>query len=349
VSRISTLPVEGGNAKVLSPADLNPGQAMLNRSATAVGFASSWSDKAPEAYVAKLQPFAATKVSRVQNVSDAPLGSTEVVRWKAPDGLEVEGLLTYPVGYEKGRRVPLLVIVHGGPTGVFTQSFVGMPNPYPIPVFASRGYAVLRCNVRGSSGYGRKFRYANYQDWGGGDYHDIMSGVDHVIGLGVADPERLGIMGWSYGGYMTSWVITQTKRFKAASVGAGVTNLMSFTGTADIPGFIPDYFGGEFWDVFDKWRARSAMFNVKGVTTPTLIQHGEDDRRVPVSQGYELYNALVRQNVPAKMVVYPRQPHGLQEPKFIRDAMERNLEWFDRWIKGRSETSSPAGDSSARR
>jgi dipeptidyl aminopeptidase/acylaminoacyl peptidase len=236
--------------------------------------------------------------------------------------------------------VPLLVIVHGGPTGVFTQSFVGMPSPYPIPIFAARGYAVLRCNVRGSSGYGRKFRYANHQDWGGGDYRDIMSGVDHVVSMGVADPDRLGIMGWSYGGYMTSWVITQTRRFKAASVGAGVTNLMSFTGTADIPGFIPDYFGGEYWDAFDRWRARSAMFNIKGAATPTLIQHGEQDLRVPVSQGYELYNALVRQNVPTKMVVYPRQPHGIQEPKFIKDAMERNLEWFDRWIKGRGETSS---------
>ena len=141
-------------------------------------------------------------------------------------------------------------------------------------------------------------------------------------------------MGWSYGGYMTSWVITQTKRFKAASVGAGVTNLASFTGTADIPGFIPDYFGGEHWDVLDKWRARSAMFNVKGVSTPTLIQHGEEDRRAPVSQGYELYNAL-RQRVPVKMIVYPRQPHGIQEPKLIKDTMERNLEWFDKWILGR--------------
>ena len=217
------------------------------------------------------------------------------LRWKGSDGLEIEGLLTYPVGYEKGRRVPMLVIVHGGPAGVYTRAFVGMPNPYPITAFAERGYAVLRVNPRGSSGYGRKFRYANYRDWGGGDYRDIMTGVDHAIGMGVADPDRLGIMGWSYGGYMTSWVITQTKRFKAASVGAGVTNLMSFTGTADIPGFVPDYFGGEYWDVFDRWRARSAMFNVKGVTTPTLIQHGEQDLRVPISQGYELYNALMRQ------------------------------------------------------
>ena len=347
MARISTLPVDGGPSTFLTPADLNPGAATLNRGATAFGFAVAASDKAPEAYVARIQPFAATQVSRVQTVAQAvqaPLGRTEVIRWKAPDGLAIEGLLTYPAGNAQGKRVPLLVIVHGGPTGVFTQSFIGTPGPYPIAIFASRGYAVLRCNVRGSSGYGRKFRYANYQDWGGGDYRDIMSGVDHAIGMGVADADRLGIMGWSYGGYMTSWVITQTKRFKAASVGAGVTNLMSFTGTADIPGFIPDYFGGEYWDVLDKWRARSAMFNVKGVSTPTLIQHGEDDRRVPVSQGYELYNALLRQRVPVKMIVYPRQPHGIQEPKLIKDTMDRNLEWFDRWILGRGETNTAQWD-----
>jgi dipeptidyl aminopeptidase/acylaminoacyl peptidase len=341
VNRVSLLPVDGGPPSPVTPETTNVGQATLNRAGTFAGYAHSWSDKAPEPYMAKLQPFEQKQIATVQSLpspEEAPLGRTEVISWKAPDGMSIEGLLTYPVGYEKGRRVPLLVVVHGGPTGVFTQAFIGMPSPYTIPLFSDRGYAVLRCNVRGSSGYGRKFRYANYQDWGGGDYRDIMSGVDRVIAMGVADPDRLGIMGWSYGGYMTSWVITQTKRFKAASVGAGVTNLMSFTGTADIPGFIPDYFGGEFWDVLDRWRGRSAMFNVKGVTTPTLIQHGEEDRRVPISQGYELYNALQRQKVPVKMVVYPRQPHGLQEPKLIKDSMERNIDWFDRWVLGRTQT-----------
>ena len=341
IGRIFSLPADGGAPTVISGTDVNVTAAAINTTATAVGFAHAWSDKAPEPYVSRLQSFSAKQVATVQTLpSDAAVGRTEVLRWKAADGLEIEGLLTYPAGYEKGRKVPLLVIVHGGPTGVFTQSFIGMPGPYPISAFAERGYSVLRVNPRGSGGYGRKFRYANYKDWGGGDYKDIMAGVDHVISLGVADPDRLGIMGWSYGGYMTSWVITQTKRFKAASVGAGVTNLMSFTGTADIPGFVPDYFGGEYWDVFDRWRSRSAMFNVKGVTTPTLIQHGEEDRRVPISQGYELYNALVRQGVTTKMVVYPRQPHGLQEPKFIKDAMERNLEWFDRFIKGAKTSTS---------
>jgi len=211
-----------------------------------------------------------------------------------------------------------------------------MPTPYPVAVFGARGYAVLRANIRGSSGYGFDFRNANFRDWGGADYQDLLAGVDQLVSKGIADPDRLGIMGWSYGGFMTSWAVTQTKRFKAASVGAGVTNLMSFTGTADIPGFLPDYFGGELWDVFEVWRAHSAMFQVKGVSTPTLIQHGDADLRVPISQGYEFYNALKRQGVVTKMVVYPRQPHGLQEPKLILDAMNRNLEWFDEWVMGRT-------------
>jgi dipeptidyl aminopeptidase/acylaminoacyl peptidase len=219
---------------------------------------------------------------------------------------------------------------------VFTERYVGSAGVYPLAVFAARGYAVLRPNPRGSSGYGAKFRYANRGDWGGGDYRDLMAGVDHCVSAGIADPERLGVMGWSYGGFMTSWIITQTRRFKAASVGAGVTNLMSFTGTADIPSFLPDYFGGEFWDKFDAYRGHSAMFHVKGVTTPTLIQHGDRDERVPISQGYELYNALKRQGGQTKMVVYPRTPHGIQEPKLLLDAMNRNLEWFDRRVRGPS-------------
>jgi dipeptidyl aminopeptidase/acylaminoacyl peptidase len=342
VGRLSMLPMDGSAETLLGKEDINVATPAINRAGTAVGFVHAWSDKAPEPYVTMLQSFAPKQVARVQTIpssAEAPVGQTDVIRWKAADGLDIEGLLTYPVGYAKGQRVPLLVIVHGGPTGVFVRSFVGTPGPYPIPAFAERGYAVLRVNPRGSGGYGRKFRYANYQDWGGGDYRDIMAGVDYVVNMGVADANRMGIMGWSYGGYMTSWVITQTKRFKAASVGAGVTNLMSFTGTADIPGFVPDYFGGEYWDVFDRWRTHSAMFNVKGVSTPTLIQHGEADVRVPISQGYEFYNALRRQNVPTKMVVYPRQPHGFIEPKMTKDTMERNLEWFDRWIMGGAKPS----------
>ena len=333
--RLTTLGVDGSPPVDLGPADVMVEAASLDPTGTKLGFTSQGPDAPSEAFVSEVEPFAPRRLARVQEVGEARVGRTEVVSWKASDGKTIEGLLTYPVGYAAGSRVPLLVVIHGGPTGVFVRSFIGNPSPYPIAVFASRGYAVLRCNVRGSGGYGAEFRRANYRDWGGGDYRDIISGVDALVARGVADPDRLGVMGWSYGGYMTSWVITQTKRFKAASVGAGVTNLMSFTGTTDIPSFIPDYMGGEHWNDFDTWRRRSALFNIKGVSTPTLIQHGEADVRVPISQGYELYNALKRQAVPAKMVVYPRQPHGIQEPKLMLDAMTRNVEWFDRWVLGR--------------
>jgi dipeptidyl aminopeptidase/acylaminoacyl peptidase len=260
------------------------------------------------------------------------VGRTEVRRWKAPDGREIEGLLTLPVNYEPGKRYPLLLVIHGGPMGVWGQTFVAEPTRYPIAAFAARGYAVLRGNPRGSSGYGKAFRYANFKDWGGGDYRDLMAGVDAMIRLGVADPDRLGVMGWSYGGFMTAWTVTQTQRFKAASVGAAVINLASFTATTDIPSFVPGYFGAEPWDDPELYRKHSPISHVKGVRTPTLIQHGEADERVPIGQGYELYNALKRQGCPVQMVAYPRTPHLANEPRLVLDIMRRNVGWFDRHV-----------------
>jgi len=173
--------------------------------------------------------------------------------------MEIEGLLTYPVDYAEGTRVPLILVIHGGPMGVFTQTFTGSRGLYPVATFAAQGYAVLRPNPRGSSGYGKQFRMANFKDWGGGDYADIMAGVDKVITLGVADPKRMAVMGWSYGGFMTSWVIGHTDRFQAACVGAAVTNLWSFTGTSDILDFLPGYFGGEPWDNMKAYHKHSPM------------------------------------------------------------------------------------------
>jgi dipeptidyl aminopeptidase/acylaminoacyl peptidase len=315
------------------PAGTSVGGYSLNSTRTHFGFGWEGLDQPPEAYVVPVPGFDPHAVSAIHaGLPKMESGFTEVVQWKSTDGLEIEGLLTLPANYKKGQRCPLLLIVHGGPMGVFMQTFDGNPGTYPVAAFAARGYAVLRPNPRGSSGYGRKFRYANYGDWGGGDFRDVMAGVDHVIAEGIADPDRLGVMGWSYGGFMTSWTITQTKRFRAASVGAGVTNLMSFTGTADIPGFLPDYFGDEYWNNLDTYRSHSAMFQIKGVTTPTLIQHGEKDERVPLSQGQELYNALKRQGCTTRMIVYPRTPHGIEEPRLLLDCMNRNLEWFDGYV-----------------
>ena len=335
-TRLGAIDVDNNKFVELNKGNEVIGAFSLNRSRTMIGFTLQASDKAPDAFVSSIDRFAPVQVSHANaDLPKIPLGKTEVLRWKSSDGMEIEGLLTYPVNYQSGKRVPLLLIVHGGPAGVFTQSFlVSNRSPYPMAPFISQGYALLRVNPRGSSGYGQKFRYANIKDWGGGDYQDLMTGVDQVIKMGVADPERLGVMGWSYGGFMTSWVITQTHRFKAASVGAGVTNLMSFIGTADIPSFIPDYFGGQPWENLEVYRAHSAMFNAKGVITPTLIQHGEADERVPISQGYEFYNALKVQNVPVRMIVLPRMPHGPNEPKMVLKALQTNFDWFEKYVGG---------------
>ncbi|MCA1577320.1 MAG: S9 family peptidase [Acidobacteria bacterium] len=312
----------------------------LNRGGTTFGFTRQTSDTPADAYIASVNEFTPVQITRVNAGSNIPpVGRTEVIRWKSKDGKEIEGLLTYPVGYQAGQRVPLILNIHGGPAGVFVQTFLGGRGSYPLATFASRGYAILRPNPRGSSGYGVEFRRANTKDWGVGDYQDLMTGVDRVIEMGVADPERLGVMGWSYGGFMTSWIVTQTNRFKAASAGAPVTNLMSFNGTADIPAFVPDYFGGQFWELLDVYQKHSPIFNVKNVTTPTMIQHGEADVRVPISQGYEFYNALKVKGVPTRMLVLPRQPHGPNEPKMQLAAMNANLEWFEKHIGKNAQTS----------
>ena len=337
ITGLFAVPLDGSLPRQLDRGDLVISSVSLDPSNSMVGFVAQTTTCSPEAYVAQLDRFAPLQVSRSNSdLPDYPFGHTEIIRYRSYDGLEVEGLLTYPVGYEHGKRYPLLLIVHGGPMGMFTQTYVAnldSDDPYPVAAFAAQGYVVLRCNIRGSSGYGKKFIQLNYRDWGGGDYEDLMAGVDYIIQMGVADGTRLGVMGWSYGGYMTAWILTQTKRFKAASVGAGAVNLISSTGTTSIPTGITDYFGTEFWDDLDIYLTRSPIFHIKDVSTPTLIQHFEQDDVVLISQGYEHYHALKRQGVPVRMVVYPRTPHGLKEPKLLLDYAKRNVEWFDQYLK----------------
>lgn len=334
-SAIYSLPVDGpAHALYLPDRGIAGPGATVNLTGTHIGFSHESSSEPPEAYFVALKGGDPVRVSRANDHLPKPeLGKTEVIRWKSKDGLDVEGLLTYPVGYQPGKRYPLVLNIHGGPAGVFAEAYTGRFSIYPIATFAARGYAVLRPNPRGSSGYGKQYRYANVADWGGKDYEDDMAGVDRVIAMGVADPEHMAVLGWSYGGFMTSWIITHTDRFKAAVIGAGVTNLWSFTGTADIPGFLPDYFGGEPWDQFDAFEKHSPITFVHNVKTPALILHGEADVRVPTSQGYEFYHALKRLGVTTKMVVYPRTPHGPREPKFILDIAQRNVEWVDQYAR----------------
>lgn len=328
---VSALPADGGARIDLSADTLLMGSVTLGARGTMIGFTVETASRPPEAYVASVATLQPRRITKVQPAVAPAAPRTDVVRWKS-DGFDIEGLLTYPVGWRPGQRAPLLVIVHGGPPSAFTNGFVGRLATYPIAVFAQHGFAVLRPNVRGSSGYGRDFRYANMRDWGGGDFRDVMAGVDAMVARGVADSARVGLMGWSYGGYLTAVSITRTNRFGAASVGAGITDLVSFSGTADIPGFVPSYYGADFWDDPLAYQRGSAIANVKHVTTPTLIQHGDLDERVPIGQGYQLYYALKRRGVPVRMLVYPRQGHGISDLRLQIEAARANLEWFGRHL-----------------
>ena len=291
-------------------------------------------DKPSEVFISQLNIINPKQISNFNPTKDFPkLAKTEIITWKSKDGLEIEGLITYPTKYKKRKKYPLAVIIHGGPAGVFSETFTGARSIYNIEYFASNGYAVLRPNPRGSTGYGKDFRFANFKDWGFGDYEDIMSGVDKVIDMGVADPNRLAVMGWSYGGYMTSFVVTRTNRFKAASMGAGLPNLVSMTTTTDIPDYLVAHMGGEFWDDYETYEKHSAIYRIDKVQTPTQVIHGANDLRVPFTQGQEFYVALKRKGVPTEMVVYPRTPHGPREPKLLMDVSPRILTWLDKYIK----------------
>jgi dipeptidyl aminopeptidase/acylaminoacyl peptidase len=322
------LPKDGTPAKELATGDWFFKEPSLSLDRKMLGFIAQSSENAPEAYVAKLDPFRPIRISLLnKEFLKFPRIKTEVIRWTSPDGQEIEGLLTYPLGYQKGHHYPLLLIIHGGPMGFFDNSYVGAPNIYPIASFAEAGFMILRPNPRGSCGYGKAFRCMNFGDWGGKDFEDLIAGVDTLTVKGMADPDRLGIMGWSYGGYMTAWAITQTTRFKVASMGAGVSNLVSLSGTTDVHRLISTYLG-DFWHNSEIYHQRSPVYHVTKVTTPCLIQHGLEDKRVPVSQAYEFYHALKKENKQVKLELYPRMEHRFNEPKLFLDVMEKNLAWF---------------------
>ncbi len=259
---------------------------------------------------------------------------TERFDYESADGWKQRALLLRPPEPSDG-PLPLLVIVHGGPAGVHGARFSPARSAWPYFAFLDQGYALFFPNPRGSTGFGEEFRKAVVADWGGGDFRDIMRGVDLLVERGIADPDRMGVMGWSYGGYMTAWTVTQTDRFKAASVGAGITNAISMYGTQDIPDFFETHFGGlKPWEDPEKYLRHSAIRFVAQAKTPTLIQHGAQDRRVPVGQAQEFHLALKKVGVESRLVLYPRQGHGISEPRLHKDAMRRSLNWFNEKVLG---------------
>ncbi len=261
------------------------------------------------------------------------LGATRLIRWKNPkDGLEIEGLLTLPLDYQPGTRVPLLTFVHGGPASRFDQAFLGYHGAtYAPQVLAANGFAVLRPNPRGTGGYGLAFHRANHNDWANMPWLDIEAGIDKVIADGIADPKRMGLMGWSYGGYIAAWALGHSDRFRAMSIGAPVVDLLSFHGTTDIRDFIPNYFGQPL--SFELLRAQSPLWHLRKTNAKVLIQHGEADDRVPISQGTMLYRILDELGADVTMIAYPRSSHSPREPKLKIDVMRRNVEWFVKYVR----------------
>ncbi|MBM4187644.1 MAG: S9 family peptidase [Gemmatimonadetes bacterium] len=311
------------------------GAPSISKDGMTVAFQRSTIEAPDEVYLARLEaPWRHTKLTSLHpEIASASVGKGEVVRWKGKDGLEVEGIVVYPVGYQPGRRYPTVAIIHGGPSGVWNESFPA--NWYnSAQVYAGQGWVAFLPNPRGSSGYGEKFLAANYRDWGNGDYHDIQTGLDHLIRRGIADSTKLAQGGWSYGGYMTAWTLTQTNRFKAVMVGAGLTNMYSMYSTNDLQMVLEEYFGAEPWDDETAYRRASAMMHIKQARTPTLIIHGKEDTRVPIGQAQELYMGLKKNEVPVELVFYPREPHGLQEPRHAADKIQREYDFFAKYVLG---------------
>ena len=341
-SGFAAVTAEGG---VVSDADVRGGTAVYVRQSLV---------EPPEIYLQTLpEPGGAPRPAtsrRVTNHNAAfrgrTLGETRLVRWKNPkDGLEIEGLLTLPPGTTPGKRVPLLTFVHGGPASRFDQGFLGYHGAtYPPHVFAARGFAVLRPNPRGTGGYGSAFRAANRNDWALAPWADVEAGIDYLVREGIADPGRLGLMGWSYGGYLASWVLGHSDRFRAYSIGAPVTDLLSFHGTADIRDFLPHYFDaretpdtspGELRHAplsLELLRAQSPAWHLRKSAARVLIQQGTNDERVPLSQGTLLYRLLDELGTAVTMVTYPRSGHSIREPKLKMDVMRRNVEWMEEFV-----------------
>jgi dipeptidyl aminopeptidase/acylaminoacyl peptidase len=270
--------------------------------------------------------------------AELDLAPTEDVSWKSKDGTDVHGLLTKPVGYVAGTKVPLLLRIHGGPNGQDAHSF-----NVERQFFAANGYAVLNVNYRGSSGRGMKYSRAIFADWGHYEVEDLQAGVDQVIKMGVADPDRLGVGGWSYGGILTDYMIASDTRFKGATSGAGTGFTVSFYGTDQ---YIIQYdneigppWNPKSWETYQK--IAYPFLHADRIKTPTLFLGGERDFNVPVQGGQQMYQALRSLGINTQLIIYPNEFHGISRPSYVRDRYERYLAWYDKYVKGAKPPAAP--------
>jgi dipeptidyl aminopeptidase/acylaminoacyl peptidase len=321
--------------RITQPEALIASQFSFANRAPQIAYVGAGDNTFPEVYVAPLgRPFVPKALSTLgtQMAGFRP-GHRERLEWTSTDGAKVEGILTMPADFDPSKKYPLLVVIHGGPTGV-DRTAIFPDRYYPVEAFVAKGALVLRPNYRGSAGYGEKFRALNVRNLGIGDYADVISGVDFLIAKGSVDRAKVGAMGWSEGGYISAFITTSSDRFRAVSVGAGISDWTTYYVNTDIHPFTRQYLKATPWDDPEIYRKTSPISYVKTAKTPTLIQHGGSDKRVPIPNGFELYQALVDLHVPVRMVVYPGFGHPIDKPKQQRSVMEENWRWFGHWIWG---------------
>jgi dipeptidyl aminopeptidase/acylaminoacyl peptidase len=266
-------------------------------------------------------------------------GEGKSLHWQS-DGERVQGWLLAPKGVDPNSRYPMVVAVHGGPSSVASASWPARWNA----VLPSQGYFVLLPNPRGSYGQGEKFTQGNVKDFGHGDLRDILRGVDEAVKNAPIDPERVGIAGWSYGGYMTMWAVTRTNRFRAAVAGAGIANWQSYYGQNRIDQWMLPFFGASVYEDPAVYAKSSPITYIKNVKTPTLVLHGDRDSEVPTPQGYEFWHALKTLGVPTELVIYSDEGHAIEKRADQRDIERRLVAWFDRYLKAGGEPLKPAAE-----
>jgi len=303
-----------------------------NKAGNRLAFHGETGNDIREVYAFDASTKQSTKLTNFsRQIANWKTAQSEVISWKSKDGATIEGILHKPMDYDPNKQYPLLVMIHGGPTGIDRPT----PVPgyvYPVLQWLDKGALVLRPNYRGSAGYGEKFRELNVENLGVGDAWDVHSGIDHLAAQGLIDTTRMGSMGWSQGGYISAFLTTSSNRFKAISVGAGISNWMTYYVNTDIHPFTRQYLKGTPWDKPAVYEKTSPMTYINNATTPTLIQHGEFDRRVPIANAYELLQGLRDKKVPAKLAVYKGFGHGISKPKERLAAIWHNWQWFNEYI-----------------
>lgn len=312
----------------------------MNAAHTTFGFGFETINEAPEAYLSSVNNFKLLPLTHL-NPAQPSIGKVQEVNWRSGDGMKIEGLLLTPDHYDPMKKYPLVVWAHGGPIGAAWKRFLGGCDEYSNMIepsscwgnYLKAGWVVFEPNYRGSTGYGADFRLANYRDFGGNDFQDIQSGVDYLIAKNIADPNHLFFIGWSYGGYLTNWTISQTTRYQAAVSGDGLSDLLSFAGTSDIPFYTSEYLGSYPWDDSFLYIKRSPILYINNIQTPLLLFSGQRDIRVPIEQSIEMYSALKNTNKQVKMFMLPEQGHVPNDPNLALAVTKEINRWFTEALK----------------